>query len=142
MSLLTDEAVEALCDDGLTAMARQGIRMALKDPAAVESSPEQLNGIKVVLKGKKDSVLVLRTGGGKSLIWQALAMVRPKWACFIVTPYVQVLTEQLESSLAKGIIAAHYTANSNPPPGFQNLFMQPETGASRTFTMSVFTHFN
>ena len=142
MSLLTDEAVMALNDEGLTAMARQGIRMLFKDPAALERSPEQLLGIKLAIKGKKDSILILCTGGGKSLIWQVLAMVRPKWASVIVTPYVQVLSEQLQSSLGKGIIAAQYTASGNPPPlGFQNLFIQPETGGSRTFAMSVLVQF-
>jgi hypothetical protein len=69
-------------------------------------------------------------------------MVRPKWGSVIVTPYVQVLAEQLQSSLAKGITAARYTASGNPPPlGFQNLFIQPETGGSRTFAMSVLVQF-
>jgi hypothetical protein len=140
MSLLTDDAVSALDDCGLTIMARQGIRMVLKNQLAAESCPEQLQAIKVVLRGKKDSITVIHTGGGKSLIWQVIAKLRPKWASIIVTPYVQVLKEQLQSSLDKGIVAAQYTSGNDPPPGFQNLFVQPETAASRVFSMSVFMH--
>jgi hypothetical protein len=135
MSLLSDEEVMGLSDGDLTVMARQGIRLALDDPVAVESCPEQLRAIKLVIKRKLDLTLIIPTGGGKSLVWQALAKVRPKWASIIVTPYVLVLAEQLKSSLAKGIVAAQYTAGSTPPPDFQNLFIQPETGASKTFLM-------
>jgi hypothetical protein len=135
MSQLSDEEVMQLSDDGLTAMARQGIRMVLDDPAAVERFPEQLQGIKMVIRGERDFTLIIPTGGGKSLVWQVVAKVRPKWASIIVTPYVLVLEEQLKSSLAKGIVAAQYTAGSTPPPDFQNLFIQPETGASKAFLM-------
>jgi hypothetical protein len=133
MSLLSDEEVRGLSDGDLTIMARQGIRLALDDAEAVESFPEQLLAIKLVIRGRLDFTLIIGTGGGKSLVWQALAKVRPKWGSIIVTPYVLVLAEQLKSSLAKGIVAAQYTANSTPPPDFQNLFIQPETGASKTF---------
>ena len=135
MSQLSDEEVMQLSDEGLTAMARQGIRMVLDDPAAVERFPEQLQGIKMVITGKRDFTLIITTGGGKSLVWQVVAKVRPKWASIIVTPYVLVLDEQLKSSLDKGIVAAQYTAGSTPPPNFQNLFIQPETGASKAFLM-------
>jgi hypothetical protein len=133
MSLLSDEEVMGLSDGNLTIMARQGIRLALHDPKAVETFPEQLQAIKLVMRRKLDFTLLIPTGGGKSLVWQVVAKLRPKWGSIIVTPYVLVLAEQLKSSLAKGIVAAQYTANSTPPPGFQNLFIQPETGASKTF---------
>jgi hypothetical protein len=133
MSLLTDEAVWALDDEGLTVMARQGIRRALGDEDATEKSPEQLEAIKEALRANKDFSFILPTGGGKSLVWQVVAIQRPKWGSIIVAPYVLVLEEQLKSSLAKGIVAAKYTAKSVPPKGFQNLFIQPETGGSKAF---------
>ena len=135
MSLITDKAVWALDDEGLTAMARQGIRRALGDEDATEKSPEQLEAIKEVLRAKKDFSLILPTGGGKSLVWQVVAIQRPKWGSIIVAPYILVLEEQVKSSLAKGIVAAQYTAKSVPPEGFQNLFIQPETGGSKAFAM-------
>jgi hypothetical protein len=134
-ALLTDEELLALGDRGLTAIVRQGIRMAVDDPAAMEKSPEQLVAMKEVVKGEGDLSVILCTGGGKSLLWQFIPKIRPKWGCIIIIPYVQVLEEQLKSSQDKGIIAAHYTADSVPPDGFQNLFIQPETARSRSFKM-------
>jgi hypothetical protein len=135
MSLLSDEEVMQLDNDGVTAMAHQGICMALANLEAVETCPQQLWALKLVIRGKRDFILVIRTGGGKSLIWQAWSKLRPRSACIVAVPYVSVLQQHLESSLKKGIVSAQYTAGSDPPPDFQNLFIQPETGACRTFSM-------
>jgi hypothetical protein len=135
MSLLRDDEVVQLDDRGLTAMARQGICKSLDDSTAVETCPQQLQAIKLVLQGQVDFSLVIRTGGGKSLAWQVYAILRPKSACVVVVPYVSVLEQHLESCQRKGIVSAKYTTGSDPPKDFQILFIQPETGASRTFSM-------
>lgn len=117
----------------LVAKAREGIRLALGDPKAQEKSPEQLEAIVAALECQEDFILVLRTGGGKSMIWHALAKVEPSSGTIIVEPLIALLEEQLQESLNRGIVAAKYTAGSQPPIGVQNLFIQPETGASATF---------
>lgn len=121
----------------LVAEARRGIRMVLGVDSAREKSPEQLEAIVTALKGEEDFMVVLPTGGGKSMIWQALAKVRPAHGSIIVEPLVALLDEQLKNSKDMGILSFHYTVGRNPPIGCQNLFIQPETGGSVGFKQYV-----
>src|SRR5262245_1919549 len=115
--------------------ARRGIRLLFpSDPHASEKSPEQLEYLVHVLERKVDLVVVLPTGSGKSLGWQVAAMVEPSTPSIIISPYEALLTEQLESSRKKGILAQRFTATGPPlQPGVQNIFVQLETMVSHAY---------
>lgn len=115
--------------------ARMGICMALDDPSATEKSPGQLEAIIAVMDGSEDLVVILPTGGGKSLLWHVVPKLEPNSASVIVAPFVLLLDQQLQNSKDKGINAFHYTAKCAIPPGFQHLFLQPESAGSAAFKM-------
>jgi superfamily II DNA helicase RecQ len=117
----------------LVALAKEGIRLVLKDREAVPKSPEQLEAIVTGLECREDVSVILPTGGGKSMIWQALAMVEPDGASIIIEPLKLLLEEQLQSSKDKGIVAAKYEAGVAVPEDIQNLFVQLETFPSVSF---------
>jgi uncharacterized membrane protein YgcG len=119
--------------ESLEARAREGIRRALSDPAAVEKSPEQLQLLTTAIHGKKDGVFVIGTGGGKSLAWDVKALVEPEYATVVTVPYAPLLDQHLKTSLSRGIVAAKYTVSSEPPEDYQILYIQPETGKTTTF---------
>lgn len=113
--------------------AREGIRAALQDPSALERSSQQLDAIMEAYLGQQDYCVILPTGGGKSLIWQAIAKLFPNEASLIVAPFVALLNEQIESSQSKGIVSARYLSTADPsrlPIGVQNIFLQPESGGN------------
>jgi uncharacterized membrane protein YgcG len=119
--------------ESLEARAREGIRRALNDPAAVEKSPEQLQLLTTTIHGKKDGVFVIGTGGGKSLAWDGPVLEEPGYACVVTVPYAPLLDQHLKTSLSRNIVAAKYTVSSEPPEDYQILYIQPETGKTTKF---------
>ena len=73
------------------------------------------------------------TGGGKSLAWDATALMEPGFTLIVMVPYAPLLDQHLKTSLARGIVVAKYTVGTQPPHNFQILFIQPETGRTTTF---------
>ena len=80
-----------------------------------------------------DTIVVIGTGGGKSLAWDATALMEPGFASIVMVPYAPLLDQHLKTSLARGIVAAKYTVGTQPPHNFQILFIQPETGKTTIF---------
>jgi superfamily II DNA helicase RecQ len=117
----------------LEGRAREGIRRALQDRTAKEKSPEQLELLVIAIANEVDAIVVIGTGGGKSLAWDATALVEPGFASVVMVPYAPLLDQHLETSLARNIVAAKYTVTSRPPDDFQILFIQPETGKTTIF---------
>jgi hypothetical protein len=110
----------------IEARARDGIRQVIGDENAREKSAEQLEALVACLERKEDLNVVLGTGGGKSLLWQATAKLCPEDASIIVVPYKQLLAEHLAKSLSLGIVAFEYKSGCIIPDRFQNVFIQPE----------------
>ena len=110
------------------------IREVLQDPQAQPKSGEQLMIIVNVLEGK-ETFGVLPTGGGKSMVWQAVAKADPGSACAIICPYRFLLEEQLCSSEEKGFIVVRYKAGSEYPSDYQHMFLQPEQVKSKGFQL-------
>lgn len=54
----------------------------------------QLEAIKIVLEGNRNALVVLATGGGKSLIYQFTTLFMPGLV-LIVTPLIALMTDQL-----------------------------------------------
>lgn len=66
--------------------------------------PLQQQAMKSVVKGR-DSIVVLPTGGGKSLCFQAPAVVMPGLAV-VVSPLISLMKDQVDALLECGVAAA------------------------------------
>ena len=75
--------------------------------------PHQREAMEAILSSR-DSLVVLPTGGGKSLCFQAPALVRPGLAV-IVSPLISLMKDQVDALAGNGVPAACY--NSALPPG-------------------------
>jgi len=73
--------------------------------------PLQLEAMEAVMAGR-DSLLVLPTGGGKSLCFQAPAIARDGLA-IVVSPLISLMKDQVDTLVGNGVSAAYY--NSSMP---------------------------
>ncbi len=74
--------------------------------------PLQQEAIENVLAGR-DSVVVLPTGGGKSLCFQAPACAQPGLAV-VVSPLISLMKDQVDALKTNGIAAAVYNSSLSP----------------------------
>lgn len=70
-----------------------------------EFRPGQREAIESVLDGK-DTLAILPTGAGKSLIYQLPASIQKDKLTLVISPLIALMKDQTESLLAKGIPAA------------------------------------
>ena len=71
--------------------------------------PLQREAMDAVLAGH-DSVVVLPTGGGKSLCFQAPALIRPGVA-LVVSPLISLMKDQVDTLIGNGVPAALYNSS-------------------------------
>jgi ATP-dependent DNA helicase RecQ len=71
--------------------------------------PLQREAMEAVLGGR-DSLVVLPTGGGKSLCFQAPAVVQPGLAV-VVSPLISLMKDQVDALVAAGVPAALYNSS-------------------------------
>ena len=71
--------------------------------------PLQREAMEAVLAGR-DSLVVLPTGGGKSLCFQAPAVVRPGLAV-VVSPLISLMKDQVDTLVGNGVPAALYNSS-------------------------------
>ena len=71
--------------------------------------PLQREAMDAVLSGR-DSIVVLPTGGGKSLCFQAPAVVQPGLA-LIVSPLISLMKDQVDTLVGNGVPAALYNSS-------------------------------
>ena len=71
--------------------------------------PLQREAMDAVLAGR-DSLVVLPTGGGKSLCFQAPAVVRPGLAV-VVSPLISLMKDQVDTLVGNGVAAALYNSS-------------------------------
>jgi ATP-dependent DNA helicase RecQ len=74
--------------------------------------PMQQEAMEAILRGR-DSVVVLPTGGGKSLCFQAPALVRPGVA-IVISPLISLMKDQVDALLTNGVPAACYHSGLTP----------------------------
>jgi len=74
--------------------------------------PLQHEAMTAVLDGR-DSLVVLPTGGGKSLCFQAPAVVRPGLAV-IVSPLISLMKDQVDTLVGNGVPAGLYNSSLTP----------------------------
>lgn len=73
--------------------------------------PLQLAVIDSLLKGE-DNLVVMPTGGGKSLCYQIPALIRPGVA-IVVSPLISLMQDQVQALLSNGVSAAFYNSTLN-----------------------------
>ena len=79
-----------------------------------EFRPLQRAAIAANLSGR-DSVVVLPTGGGKSLCFQMPALVRPNGGLgLVVSPLVSLMKDQVDGLVASGVAAAALNSSLTP----------------------------
>ena len=71
--------------------------------------PLQREAMEAVINGR-DSVVVLPTGGGKSLCFQVPALVRPGLAV-VVSPLISLMKDQVDTLIGNGVPAAVYNSS-------------------------------
>ena len=71
--------------------------------------PLQREAMETVLAGR-DSLVVLPTGGGKSLCFQAPAVVRPGLAV-VVSPLISLMKDQVDTLVGNGVPAGLYNSS-------------------------------
>ena len=74
--------------------------------------PLQREAMAAILSGR-DSVVVLPTGGGKSLCFQAPALLRDGLAV-VVSPLISLMKDQVDTLAGNGIAAACYNSSLAP----------------------------
>src|SRR5918993_4128609 len=74
--------------------------------------PLQREAMEAVLAGR-DSVVVLPTGGGKSLCFQAPALVRPGLA-LVVSPLISLMKDQVDTLVGNGVPAGLFNSSLSP----------------------------
>jgi ATP-dependent DNA helicase RecQ len=71
--------------------------------------PLQREAMEAIVEGR-DSVVVLPTGGGKSLCFQAPALVKPGLG-LVVSPLISLMKDQVDALAANGVPAACYNSS-------------------------------
>ena len=71
--------------------------------------PLQQPAMQAILEGR-DSVVVLPTGGGKSLCFQAPALLRPGLA-LVVSPLISLMKDQVDTLVGNGVPAAYLNSS-------------------------------
>ncbi|KAG5956369.1 hypothetical protein E4U56_006596 [Claviceps arundinis] len=78
--------------------------------ALVYKSPEQEQALERIMNNADPAlVVVLPTGGGKSLLFTAPACLEHSGMTIVVVPYRQLITETVNDAVARGIEAVEWT---------------------------------
>lgn len=77
-------------------MALLGLRRMLKKNDARFKSDEQARAMKLALERKQDGLIILPTGGGKSLLFQLLAFMEKNLTTILIVPFVVLVKEMAE----------------------------------------------
>jgi ATP-dependent DNA helicase RecQ len=97
--------------DGVTAVER--LREILRVVWGFDGfRPLQAEAMQCVLSGR-DSVVVMPTGGGKSLCYQAPALAMPGLAV-IVSPLISLMKDQVDGLVESGVAAASVNSTLSP----------------------------
>ena len=107
---------------------RHAITGIVGNPSAREKSRERMNSILVIMKpDPRDMVVVvMKTGGGKSLLWTVPPLLGIEGILVVISPFKSLLEEQYRRCMKAGIRCHHYSDDKRVPESVQNLFLQIE----------------
>jgi ATP-dependent DNA helicase RecQ len=108
------------CDGARTGVGAKGEEHELTHTAQLQDvlarywgyttfKPLQREAMEAILEGR-DSVTVLPTGGGKSLCFQAPALIGPGLAV-VVSPLISLMKDQVDTLVGNGVPAALYNSS-------------------------------
>ena len=113
-------------EDDLQENIRHTLRELLNDPHAREKSRAQMLAIMAVMRREQDTVITIRTGGGKSMLWMIPPLLDESIHLIVVSPYSVLLDEQCQKATDAGLRAASFKLSKRPPKDTQILFVQVE----------------
>ncbi|KAG6373123.1 hypothetical protein JVT61DRAFT_6726 [Boletus reticuloceps] len=118
---------------------RSNIRGAMQQITSIsgtcEKSRAQMLGILLVLQVQTDTIITIRTGGGKSMLWMVPLLLKEDVRFLVVCPYRVLLEEQCRKAQDANIRAFNYTHSKHIPPEVQILFLQVEHIGSKRLDM-------
>jgi RecQ family ATP-dependent DNA helicase len=102
--------------------------------------PGQWRAIRAAL-AERDAIVLLPTGGGKSLCYQSIPLLRPGGIALVVSPLLALMEDQVSALTSRGVrarsLSSAKTKSENdetlrllrerPTPGIDLLFCAPET---------------
>ncbi len=114
--------------------------------------PRQWEAIEAAVNGR-DTMVIMPTGGGKSMCYQMPALLAEKGLTIVISPLIALMNDQVTSLLANGIPAG--TLNSNQTPDEERrtiealrrgqvrlLYLSPERALVEIGNMSSQMHIN
>lgn len=102
-------------------------------------SPAQRDLVERSMSLDTNFVYIIKTGGGKSLAWEAPAIFETDVVTAVVVPFRSLLNQHLETALSRGIKAAKWTAAETCPDSVRLLFLACESADCVSFGRYV-TH--
>ena len=78
-------------------------------------------------------MITMRTGGGKSMLWQVPVLLNNELRFIVICPFTVLLEEQCARAERAKIKAINYGQSRMIPPEVQILFVQVEHVSSRSF---------
>ncbi|OSX55738.1 hypothetical protein POSPLADRAFT_1163526, partial [Postia placenta MAD-698-R-SB12] len=111
------------------------LKWARQDSRATFKSEAQMQMLFYIIKRDCNLMVVLPTGGGKSLAWEVPGkMAEPKLITIIMIPFLPLIDDQLRRSAASRIVAAKWNSAAPPTnPKLRLLFASYESLATSTF---------
>jgi superfamily II DNA helicase RecQ len=100
-------------------------------PGATFRSPQQREGLLAVLQGESPLVVILPTGGGKSLLFMLPATLPDAKSTVVVVPFVALTEDLMQKCEDAGIDCIEW--KENRPGKASIIFVAAETAAKKTF---------
>ncbi|KIK76771.1 hypothetical protein PAXRUDRAFT_17951 [Paxillus rubicundulus Ve08.2h10] len=102
-------------------------------PHGKEKSAEQMDAIVAICRQQCNMLVVMQTGGGKSMLWEIPALIGFEGISIMVCPFKILLDEQYERCDAAGVRSHNYSISKVVPENMQNIFVQVEHIGSDAF---------
>ncbi|KAG2140561.1 P-loop containing nucleoside triphosphate hydrolase protein [Suillus clintonianus] len=113
---------------------RSVIQRIMNDVSAREKSAAQMNVVITIITQETDMVIIMKTGGGKSMSWMVPSIINPTTKSIVVCPFIALLDEQYKKTVAAGLHCHNYCESKMVPNNVQILFVQVKHCSSNVFS--------